>query len=135
MLPFEVALELTSNIVLTILHLADARQSLGLKSGILFAAPIPDKYAGTAAAIQDAADQAIRESEENGMNKHGKDVTPWLLRRVAELTQGKSIPSSESRCGMWTPSLIPTCSVDIALIENTATIGPSLVPEYTQWLT
>jgi pseudouridine-5'-phosphate glycosidase/pseudouridine kinase len=81
---------------------AGAGQRLRLESGILFAAPIPEEYAGTAALIQDAVNRAIRESEENGMSKRGKEVTPWLLSRVAELTQGKSIPSSELTCEIWT---------------------------------
>lgn len=61
---------------------------------MLFAAPIPEEFAGATHQIQTAVDQAVKESEENGMSKRGKEVTPWILGRVAELTGGKSIPNS-----------------------------------------
>jgi len=64
---------------------------------MLFAAPIPDQYASVSEEIQRAVDQAVRESEENGMSKKGKDATPWLLARVTELTEGKTLPNSEFR--------------------------------------
>ena len=68
---------------------------LGMKNGALFAAPIPERYEAIGERIQHAVQQAVRESEENGMNKRGKEVTPWLLKRVGELTSGKSLDSSE----------------------------------------
>lgn len=74
-----------------------AQWRLGMDNGTLFAAPIPDEYAAQGAEIQAAVDLAIRESEVNGMSKSGKDATPWLLRRVVELTNGKSLESSELR--------------------------------------
>lgn len=45
--------------------------------------------------IQAAVDQAVRESEENGISKRGKEATPWLLARVTELTDGKSLRNSK----------------------------------------
>ena len=39
---------------------------------------------------------AVTESEKTGISKRGKEVTPWILRRVSELTQGRSLPSSGS---------------------------------------
>ena len=63
---------------------------------MLFAAPIPSQYADRGREIQAAVDQAVRESEENGMSKRGKEVTPWLLARVSELTSGKSVENSMS---------------------------------------
>ncbi|KAF8577889.1 hypothetical protein K439DRAFT_1363592 [Ramaria rubella] len=92
----------------------NASQRLGIKSGILFAAPIPEEYAGPAETIQAAVELAIKESEENGMSQRGKEATPWILRRVADLTQGISLPSN------------------IALIENTAQIGGSIAAEYAK---
>ena len=56
---------------------------------------MPDEFEAQGAEIQAAIDQAIKESEENGISKKGKEVTPWLLGRVAELTAGKSLQSSE----------------------------------------
>ncbi|KAF8530974.1 indigoidine synthase A-like protein [Gautieria morchelliformis] len=98
----------------TAAEIISAGQRLGLKSGILFAAPIPDEHAGAAEGIQAAVDRAVRESEENGISKRGKEATPWILRRVGELTQGRSIPSN------------------IALIENTAYIAGRIAAEYAK---
>jgi pseudouridine-5'-phosphate glycosidase/pseudouridine kinase len=63
----------------------------------LFATPIPAEYESQGAAIQQAVEQAIRESIELGVDKKGKEVTPWLLKRVGELTKGKALESSECR--------------------------------------
>lgn len=63
---------------------------------MLFGCPIPEAYAAAGEEIQRAVDQAVQESEENGVAKRGKEVTPWLLNRVYELTQGSSIKNSAS---------------------------------------
>ena len=65
-----------------------------MKNGVLFAAPIPEKYHSIGETIQKAVEDAVREAEENGMSKRGKEVTPWILKRVGELSGGKSLPSS-----------------------------------------
>jgi pseudouridine-5'-phosphate glycosidase/pseudouridine kinase len=67
-----------------------------MENGCLIAAPIPEEYMNDGLEIQTAVEQAIRESEENGMSKRGKEVTPWLLARVTELTGGKSLRNSAS---------------------------------------
>jgi pseudouridine-5'-phosphate glycosidase/pseudouridine kinase len=73
----------------------DAASKLNLQSGIFFGAPIPEKYAEAGALIQSAVERAIKESEENGVSRSGRDTTPWLLRRVGELTDGKAVESSK----------------------------------------
>nr|GAT44149.1 indigoidine synthase A-like protein [Mycena chlorophos] len=94
-----------------ILH---TQAQLGMQHGVLFAAPIPEEYAERGQVIQEAVDQAVRESEINGMSKRGKDVTPWLLSRVAELTQRGSIEAN------------------VALLENSALIGGQIAAQYQQ---
>lgn len=69
---------------------------LGLPSSLLLGNPIPAEYHDIGEELQRAVDQAVAESVENGMAKSGKQVTPWLLGRVAELSQGKSLESSAS---------------------------------------
>ncbi|KAJ6509487.1 indigoidine synthase A-like protein, partial [Mycena vitilis] len=85
---------------------------LGMENGALIAVPIPEEYAQKGEAIQQAVNQAVLESDENGMSKRGKDVTPWLLARVAELTKDESIESN------------------IALLKNTALIGGQIAVQY-----
>lgn len=69
-------------------------EDLKLDTGMFFAAPVPETAAADGAFIQRAIDQAVKESEENGVSSRGKEVTPWLLSRVTELTEGKSLKSS-----------------------------------------
>lgn len=72
-----------------------ATEGLGLPSSLLLGVPIPQEYHEAGEALQEAVEQAVRESVENGMSKSGKLVTPWLLGRVAELTKDSSVDSSE----------------------------------------
>lgn len=67
---------------------------LNINTGVLFGVPIPEAHEAIGERIQEAVEQAVAESEENGMAKRGKEVTPWLLKRVGELTEGKSLASS-----------------------------------------
>ncbi|KAG2061790.1 hypothetical protein BDR06DRAFT_945824 [Suillus hirtellus] len=87
---------------------------LGMSNGALFAVPIPAEYEAVGSALQEAVEQAVRESEEQNINNLGKAVTPWLLNRVGELTQGKSLASN------------------IALVENTALVGGQIAVEYAK---
>lgn len=62
-----------------------ASKLLGLQSGQVFGVPIPAEYEAQGLEIQEAVEQAVRESVEQGIDKRGKEVTPWLLARVKEL--------------------------------------------------
>lgn len=74
---------------------ADTSLTLPTPQAQLFACPIPAEYHAQGAIIQQAVEQAVQESREQGVDKRGKEVTPWLLKRVGELTQGKALQSSE----------------------------------------
>lgn len=81
---------------------------LRLENGALFAVPIPQEYEAKGESIQKLVAQAVAESEANGMSKRGKEVTPWILARVVELTKGESLESN------------------MALLRNTALVGKIL---------
>jgi pseudouridine-5'-phosphate glycosidase/pseudouridine kinase len=66
-----------------------------MTNGVLFGVPIPASYAAVGQELQEAVERAVKESQENGIDRRGKEVTPWLLERVRELTSGKSLASSE----------------------------------------
>ena len=68
------------------------QNELGFKGGMLVANPIPEEYAMPLDTITAAIDQAIAESVEQGIK--GKETTPFLLARVAELTGGNSLASN-----------------------------------------
>ena len=69
-----------------------ASQTMGLGGGILVTNPIPEEYAMPKAVIDKAIDQAIAECNAKGI--HGKETTPFLLARVAEITGGNSLASN-----------------------------------------
>ena len=68
------------------------QNELGFQAGMLVANPIPEEYAMPLETITAAIDQAIAESVEQGIK--GKETTPFLLARVAQLTGGNSLESN-----------------------------------------
>lgn len=98
----------------TAAHILHTHWQLGMSNGALFAVPIPAEYEAVGLTIQEAVEKAVRESEEQNISSLGKAVTPWLLNRVGELTQGKSLASN------------------IALVENTALVGGQIAAEYAK---
>ena len=69
-----------------------ASHDMNLKGGMLVTNPIPEEYAMPLDTINAAIDQAISECNAKGI--HGKETTPFLLARVAELTGGDSLASN-----------------------------------------
>ena len=68
------------------------QNELGFKGGMLVCNPIPEEYAMPLDTINAAIDQAIAECSAKGIK--GKETTPFLLARVAELTGGDSLASN-----------------------------------------
>ncbi len=66
-----------------------AHLGLGLGSGILVCVPVPEADALPLADARAAIERATREADAAGIA--GPALTPWLLARVAELTDGASI--------------------------------------------
>ena len=69
-----------------------ASNDMGLKAGMLVANPIPEEFAMPLDVINNAIDTAIKEAEEKGIK--GKETTPFLLAKVAELPGGDSLASN-----------------------------------------
>jgi len=85
----------------------EARNAMRLNSGILFAVPVPEQYEkATGAEIERCTTRAIREAKKRKIS--GRDVTPFLLKRIVELSQGKSL------------------STNIALVKNNAEVGADI---------
>ena len=68
------------------------QNDLALGGGILVTNPIPKEYSMPKAVIDAAIDEAISECNAKGI--HGKETTPFLLAKVAELTGGDSLASN-----------------------------------------
>ena len=74
--------------------------------GVLIANPIPEADALDPAAIESRIAEAIAGAEAEGVSR--KDLTPFLLKRIFELTDGKSLVAN------------------IALVENNAKVAAGI---------
>jgi pseudouridine-5'-phosphate glycosidase len=83
---------------------------LGLAGGIVVANPIPPEDEIPAAEIAGVIDRALAEADAQGIR--GKDVTPYLLGRIVELTDGASL------------------TANIALVRANARLGAAVALEY-----
>ncbi len=63
--------------------------ALGLGSAALVCVPVPADAAMPLDEAREAIERATAEAEHAGI--HGPELTPWLLARIGELTQGASI--------------------------------------------
>lgn len=79
---------------------------LGLKSGLVLANPLPEAAALEEDQVEAYIGQALAEADAEGVR--GKDVTPFLLQRLGELSGGR------------------TLQANIALVENNARLGGRL---------
>ena len=71
----------------------DASHELQLTNGMVIAVPVPAIQAARSEPIERATQAALKECVEKGIE--GRDVTPFLLQRVNELTGGKSLEASK----------------------------------------
>lgn len=69
-----------------------ARLELGLPGGVVVANPIPADAEIPAADIASAIDAALGAASAAGV--HGAALTPFILGRIAEVTEGRSIPAN-----------------------------------------
>ena len=69
-----------------------AHDQLQLQSGLLVTVPVPEAAAFAEAEAEAAIEQATQEADAQGI--HGPSSTPWLLRRVVELTNGRSLQAN-----------------------------------------
>jgi len=70
-------------------ELAEAHLGLGLDSAIVICVPVPAEDALPDAVARRVAEQAAREADAAGI--HGPALTPWLLARIAAMTDGASV--------------------------------------------
>ncbi|MCD7768535.1 MAG: pseudouridine-5'-phosphate glycosidase [Oscillospiraceae bacterium] len=69
-----------------------AQRALGYPGGMLCTNPIPEEYSMDPAVINAAIDQAVAESVAQGIK--GKQVTPFLLAKVKDITGGDSLEAN-----------------------------------------
>jgi len=66
-----------------------AQRDLGLSAGMLIANPVPLEIEIPLAEMTGFIDQALRDASTAGV--FGKELTPYLLGRIVELTEGRSL--------------------------------------------
>lgn len=70
----------------------DARDHLGVGGGIVVANPIPEEFALDPEMIGQEIERALKDASKAGIA--GKETTPYLLQRIAELTGEKSLDAN-----------------------------------------
>jgi pseudouridine-5'-phosphate glycosidase len=80
--------------------------ALGLRGGVVVGNPVPEAFAMPKEEIDRITDQALAEADQGGVT--GKAVTPFLLGRIKQLTEGRSL------------------ATNIALVKHNALVGARL---------
>jgi pseudouridylate synthase len=84
------------------------QQQIG-PGGLLIANPIPEAHALDASQMEQRIAEAVEEAKAQGVSQ--KDVTPFLLRRLVEMTGGRSLQAN------------------MALVESNATLAAQVAVE------
>jgi pseudouridine-5'-phosphate glycosidase len=75
-------------------ELARRHWALGLSSAVLFVVRVPEETALDPKELDAATERALREAAREKIR--GAAATPWVLRRMAQLTQGRSVRANVS---------------------------------------
>ncbi|MBC7087451.1 MAG: pseudouridine-5'-phosphate glycosidase [Tissierellales bacterium] len=75
-----------------IADIINAKWSLNLKGGMLIANPIPKEYSMDEDLINKSIEEAVIEANEKGIK--GKALTPFLLSKIKDVTEGKSLEAN-----------------------------------------
>jgi pseudouridine-5'-phosphate glycosidase len=68
------------------------QRTLGMENGLLIANPIPEADSLDPALIDGRIDDAVAQAAREGVS--GKALTPYLLQRIFELTEGRSLKAN-----------------------------------------
>lgn len=90
------------------------KHDLGLKGGVLVANPIPEEHSLDEAWMNQVIEEAIQSAKANHVL--GKDVTPYLLKKIVEDTKGESL------------------NANLELVYNNALVGARLAVAYRDLL-
>lgn len=71
-----------------------AQEKLGIESGMVFANPIPEESSIPKAEMNAIIEQAVSEAATQAAR--GNENTPFILKRIRELSQGRSVTANTS---------------------------------------
>lgn len=89
-----------------------AKWQLGLTGGAVIANPIPAEYSMDSQVIEETIQSALQDMQAQGVS--GKQSTPFLLARIAKVTEGKSLEAN------------------IQLVYNNAALGAKVAKELAE---
>jgi len=89
-IPAPLRIDSTSDIV----RFIQTRKSMGIKGGILIGNPVPTANEIPHTKMEKTIQQAIQDAKHTGVI--GKAVTPWLLDRIVDLTNGASLVTNQA---------------------------------------
>ena len=69
-----------------------AAEGLGYPGGMLVTVPIPEEWSMDAAYINNAIEEALSEADNKGVK--GKEITPFLLAKIKDITGGRSLEAN-----------------------------------------
>jgi len=75
-----------------IVYFAKTHWSAGLQSAVLVVNPLPEADAIPKSKMEPVIERASSEAKEQKV--HGKELTPFLLKRISELTKGESMKAN-----------------------------------------
>lgn len=93
-------------------NIMNIKWNMGLDGGIVIANPIPAEHALDENYINQKIRDALKESVENKII--GKEITPFLLSKLEEITEGKSL------------------AANIELVKHNAKVGALIATEYAK---
>ncbi|GBF11007.1 pseudouridine-5'-phosphate glycosidase [Tepidibacillus sp. HK-1] len=93
-------------------NIMNIKWNMGLDGGIVIANPIPAEHALDENYINQKIRDALKESVENKII--GKEITPFLLSKLEEITEGKSL------------------TANIELVKHNAKVGALIATEYAK---
>lgn len=89
-LPVTAAVEAPEDVA----RIARTRDALGLSHAVLVAVPVPAEFALAADEVERAVARATEETQAEGLT--GPAVTPRILARLAELTEGRALATNRA---------------------------------------
>lgn len=93
-------------------NILKAKWELGLEGGVLIANPVPEADEIEYSVINEKIEQALAEAEAGGIK--GKKLTPFLLDRIKEITDGQSLETN------------------ISLVRNNAVVGAKIAIAFSE---
>lgn len=89
-----------------IAHICKVKNDLNIEGGVVIANPVPKEHELPKSYIDGIIEEAVKEAETQGIS--GKDSTPFLLGKIVEKSEGKSL------------------NTNIKLVENNAVLGAKI---------